>query len=223
MKKYDGLSVQDLIDDPSSGPIFVLNTSDKVTRGGDVFISINVGTATRPIKVPRTWVPIEMTRTVPRKSILESVHFMEAVARGLVRIISREEAKKIEARSGYDPEMARLRDREDAVRLEGMARGIGKNVTVVSPNGGEDAPEAKSINVVAKKGVSVVSLDDDQSEGEPTVSATFVAWVNKLNGMDEDQAFNAMRVKSTLEYEECLYMIESCVHQRIQKFLKKRV
>ena len=228
MSKYKSLSVQDLIDDQVGGAIFVLNTSDTITRGGDVFITVPVGNTNRPVKIPRTWIPIELTKTLPRKAILESVYFMEAASRGLIQIITREDAKKIEGRSGFASEVQRLKDREDAVKLEGIAKGIGKNVTVVSPNGSDDEERpAPKVAVTGKKGVSIVSLEDDDSDGdedEPTVSPTFVAWANKINMIEDGaKAWAEFKLKGSFEYEECLYLIDNCNHGKIKRYLSKKL
>jgi len=216
------LSIQEMLDDTSGGPIFVLNTSDRVTRAGDVFITINIGNSARPFKVPKTWIPMEVTRTLPRKNILESVHFMEALDKGLITAIPREDAAAIMKMRGYAEEVARLKAREDAAKAEGVAKGIGKNVTVTGSNGEEE--EAQQPLKINSKNVSVVSLNDDDEAGdEPTVSASFVGWVNKINALPYDKAIVEIRVRGSMEQEEALYLVENSKHPKIVKSLSKKL
>lgn len=224
MAKVKSLSIQELIDEGGQGPVYVVNTSSQVTRGGDVFVNVEVGKTTRPLRVDRTWVPIELTKSVPRKSLLDSVYFMEAVSKGLLAPISREDAEAILKKPDAQAELRRIAAKQEVVKAEGSARGIGRNVTV---SGGE--PDDDVGGNVAKKGVTVVSLrqaafdEEDGEKGEPTVSATFVGWVNKINSLTPDEAVNEIRIRGTLSSEECYYAIENCVHKRIQRGLRKKL
>jgi hypothetical protein len=187
-----------------------------------------VGNSNRPFRVPRTWIPIEITRHLPRKAVLESVYFMEALSKGLLRAIPEEEARALMKKRGYQEEIDRMKDREDAIRSEGAAKGIGKNVTVVGQNG-EDDDEVKK-TTVKKKGVSVTSLGteaEEDGEEDVAVSATFVAFTNKLNTMDHVEALNRLRSRGDgLEQEEALYLIDNLNaerHSRLIRGLKKQL
>lgn len=218
----------DELSEMEKGPIFVVNTSHEVSRGGDVFVSVMVGNSNRPFRVPRTWIPIEITRHLPRKAVLESVYFMEALSKGLLRAIPESEARALMKKSGYQSEIDRMKERENAIREEGAAKGIGKNVTVVSQNGDDDESEKKT--AVRKKGVSVTSLgaeaDEDGAE-DVAVSANFVAFTNKLNTLDHTEALNRLRSRGdALEQEEALHLIDNLdakKHARLIRGLKKQL
>lgn len=220
------LSVQQLVD-TERGPVFVINTSSKagIGRGGDVFITMEIGKSSRTLKVPRTWIPIELTNLVPRKSLTESPHFLEAIAKNLIAPISEEDARKLMKRGGYDEEKSRLDEADAKVREAGMAKGIGKNVNVT--NGHEDEEEENaepSKTAVKRKNVSVVSLADPDGEDdeESSVSAGFQAWVSKLNHLgDAKLARNEIRNRGELEEEEAHYMMENIKYPKIKASLAK--
>lgn len=220
-KEVRVLSSQDLID-AEHGAIFVLNTTNKVgiPNGGDVFITVEVGKSTRTLKVPRTWIPIEVTKAIPRKNLTDSASFLEAIGKGLITPIDNEDAKAIMRQSGYAEELRRLEEFEATVREASRAKGIGKNVTV---SGGQEDDEQEAREVKRKK-VSVVSLagDDDEDEGQATVSASFQAWVSKLNALDNEvEARNEIRTRGELEEEEAHYMLENIVYPKIKSRLAK--
>lgn len=219
------LSTQDLIDS-GKGAIYVLNTTGSlqgvgVARGGDVYITVQVGQASRTLNIPRTWIPIEITASLPRDAVLNSLYFLEAVGKGLVTPINADDALTILSKPDAQSELRRLRERENSIREATKSKGIGRNVTVASSNGDdEDTPEERPVQ---RKNVSVVSLAGDDTDTEATVSASFQAFVMKLNGMaTSKEARNAIKVRGgELSEEEARYMLENIKHEKIQASLRR--
>ncbi len=223
-KEVRTLSTQELIDS-DHGAIYILNTTGNlgsVGRGGDVFVSVEVGKSARTLKIPRTWIPVEVTKTIPRKNLLESAYFLEAIGKGLITPIHTDDAKAMMNQSGYKDEIRRLEEFDASVREASKAKGISKSVTV---SGGrdqeEDEPEAEEIK---RKKVSVVSLsrDEDDEDEKATVSVSFQAWVSKLNALDNEvTARNEIRTNGELEEEEAHYMLEYIKYPKIKAKLAK--
>jgi len=234
MAKVTSLSVQDLIDQ-NSGPVYVLNNSERaVGQGGDVFVTINQNGQNRSLMVPLTWLPLEVTRRIPRKYLLDSSYFLDALAKGLLIAIPAEEAQAILSRPEAVREQARLDAAEESIKAAVASRGISRNVSVVNSSMDEqEAPLQASRNtqqpgkatVTAKKGsVSISNLMDEVEEAPVAeVSARFKAFVTKLNSMDESGAMAELRLRSELTEEECHYLIDNCEHERISKILKSKL
>lgn len=218
------LSAQDLVDQ-EKGAIYVLNTSSQseLGLGGDVFVTVMVGNQNRAVKIPRTWIPVEVTKSIPRKFLMESPNFLEAMAKGFITAISTESAKKILGKPGATQEERRLIEIDNAIREASKVRGVGKNVTVSS--GRETEGEEEGNAPVKRKNVTVVSvrdMDNEAEEAQPTVSQGFVAWVNKLNAMnDEKAARNEIRVRGELEEEEAHYLMEKTSYDKIRASLAR--
>ena len=224
-KEVRVLSTQDLID-TEHGAIYVLNTTSGLSgmgKGGDVFVSVEVGKSARTLKVPRTWIPFEVTKTIPRKNLLESAYFLEAVGKGLITPIHTDDAKAMESRTGYKEEVRRLSEFEASVREASKAKGISKSVTVSGGREEEDKDEGSGVKEINRKKVSVVSLSrDDDDEDESTVSVSFQAWVSKLNALDDPmRARNEIRSHGELEEEEAQYMYENISYPKIKSSLAK--
>jgi hypothetical protein len=212
------LTLQELID-TEKGPIWVRNRSSQVMApGGDVFISVTISGVQRVVNVPSTWIPINLTTQVPRKALLDSTYFMEAVNKGLVEPISESDARKILSKDGAEEEVTRLAERARVIREAVQTRSIGRNVTVVNANRDEDEADAVSPQVEKLKKVSVVRLDDDDSdepEAKVTVGAGFKAWVMKLNAMTPKEAAAAVRQRGSISYEEGLHFVAKLKHKAI--------
>jgi len=229
MSKINALSVQELID-AEGGPIYVLNnTENSIGQGGDVFITVNQNGQNRSLQVPHTWLPIEVTKMIPRKYILDSSYFLEALGKELVVAIPAEDALKLLAQPAAVRELSRLKQAEEAVKAATASRGIGRNVSVVNSDAddsGEEQGQGKKTAV--KKAGSAVSMADFEDEGsaeaeEEEVSAKFKAWVNTLNQAEEEDAVSKLRTRSSLTEAECKYIIENVQHKRIVNGMKRKL
>lgn len=225
MSTIETLTVQEMVEQ-EKGPIYLLNTSHRSEVGlpGDVFISINLNNQVRSLKVPLTWIPTEATRLYPRKYLLESPNFLEALSKNIITAITEKSAMALKAKKGYREEENRLREIEASVREASRAKGVGKNVTV---SGGEDLNEedVESTTAVKRKNVSVVSVNTgSEIEDKATVSAGFVAWVNKLNAMEDlAKARNEVRIRGELSEEEAHYFLENTIYPSFKRSLAKKL
>lgn len=218
------LTLQQLIDE-EKGPIWVRNRSSQVVSpGGDVFISVSIQGAQRVVNVPYTWIPINLTAQVPRKALLESPYFMESLTKGLVEAIPESSATKILAKEGAQEEIQRLAERARAIKEAVQSRGIGKNTTVINANRDEEEEDALSPAVAKLKKVSVVRLDgDDDDEAVEEVSAGFKAWVTKVNGMEIKDAKGAVRQRGSISYEEAVYLASKVKHKSIAAMVSSKL
>lgn len=208
------------------GALYVLNTSHRRTEsGGDVFISVAVGQQIRAVRIPKTWVPINLTATLPRKNILESVFFMEAVTNNLVEIISETDARKMMGQPGFREEVARMKARDNAIREASQAKGISKNVTV---SGGSDDDESAAESAPKRKSLSVTAIGRDvDEEDDQQVSANFAAFVSSLRELSHVEAVNKIKNRGgELDESEARYLVENLdpvKHSKIIRSVRKQL
>lgn len=229
MSNASYIGINDLVEQ-EKGPIWVINTSNEKYQGGaEVYITIGSDV----LVVPRTWLPFEMTKKLPRKSILESTYFVSAMSDGLIKAISKETALKLLAEPRASKEAKRLEEIEEAVKAATQARGIGKNVLITTGDEDRDAEYAKqSANAIAKtvsesggnmKASGSFSLGDDEETADP-ISANFKAWVVKVNNIeDEDEAYSEVRNRGTMTMEEAEYLMKHVTHDVISSGIAKRM
>lgn len=212
------LTLQELIDAPS-GAVWVRNTSGNVLPpGGDIYISVSVSGQLRIITVPMTWIPINLTNTVPRKFLLESPNFMDALNNGLVEAIDDASAAKALLKEDAKEERARLTERARTIKEAVASRGISKNVTVINTEREEEEDQAVSVVQPLKKGTTVVrldDLDDKESSEEEAVSGGFRAWTTKLNSVSAKEAVNLIKTRGKISAEEGLYLTQKLKHKVI--------
>jgi hypothetical protein len=218
------ISLQEVIDQ-EKGPIWVRNrssTSSLLETGGDIFISMMISGSARVATVPMTWLPTEMTAQFPRKAIVESPNFMEAVQKGLIDIISEEDARKILAKEGAEEERQRLAERAQAVRDAVTTRGINRNTTVSRASGDEEDEVQKP---KARTQVSLLNEDDDEEEAEAAeeVNARFKAWVNKINAADVKEATVSFRSRGNISIPEAEYFVSKCTHKSLANKVKSKL
>jgi hypothetical protein len=201
-----------------NGALYVINTSDQARKsrdsgGGDVMISVKHGDVSRIIRVPKTWVPVEVTKTVPRKILVEAAYFLEAVAAGLITPVATKDAIEVLRSDRAQEELERMEQHETAVEAEMRSKGISKNTYVTG--GREEEEEEKPVKQ-PKRGISVVDFDSPEA-----VKVSFIAWTNKINALTEKEALNELRRRGSVEQEEAVYLIDNCKHKKICAGLKK--
>lgn len=224
-----GITVTDAIrdEDPS---LWIINTSSEQYEGGaDVFITITGKGGPSLLTVKRTWLPEQVTDRFPKKQILESMHFTNAVRQGLVKVISPKEAQAILNRPGADVERRRLRELDITVKEAVASKGIGKNVMIST--GDEERDRELSAD---KKGNFInlmETLDEDtvaaaEKEMDDEVSAAFRGFVLKLNRYDDSEielAQNDLRLHGDMSIPEATYLVKNLKFEKITSKIQKKI
>lgn len=111
------LTLFEALRDKESSQLYVLNTSNKVNPDNkytELLIDVTLSTGTSTLLViPNTWIPVEVTATVPRENVLDSISFRRALSTKLICMITVEEAERIFAENEDDiiAEQRRLNNR----------------------------------------------------------------------------------------------------------------
>lgn len=233
------LTVQQL-SEIERGTLWLLNTADNVVEGGgDINIVIYVNSQPQMLRVPKSWLPVDATKTIPRRWLLESQQLMSAISLGTVAALSEEEAQELNSRPGANFELSRMRDEAARQRQAVATKGIGKNVFISSgtPEDEEDeevlrtaAPTKTNRNQQSVPRSSAIDLsnlsaeDDAQAEEADTVSVGFKGWVQKLNSMQStEERLNAIRNRSKLSADEAVYLRDNLADTRIVASLTAKI
>lgn len=227
------LSTQDLIDIPR-GPLFVLNTASQIAvGGGDVFVTIvRQDGASAPIRIPMTFLAVDVTVSAPRRAILRSSHFLDAIAKGVLTAITPEDAAHINSSPDARAEYARLQEREASVRAALAARRAGRKSTVIFDS--EDGSQQMNLDnkpkvqvngardALANFAVTPAQNDMDSTmvespiEMPETLSAGFRAWADKLATKTQEAAVLDLRSRGELEFPQIAYLRKAAKnHPRI--------
>ena len=208
MAKYTGtkyLTVQQAIEQDPKAPLFLINVSEESdltdNLGGDVFLSARQDGDIIPIKVPKTWLPTEVTTLAPRDAILKSRFFLMAVNNSIVKIITKEYAEQLSNATGAEEERQRLHALDARMRAA-----------------------ASSHRVIPEKENEAKEKQLDTSEAEPVdVPVQFKAKVTAMNEMSEKEAVVELRQMRRLNESRAVYLMENTKHARIKHWLKERL
>ena len=93
--------VQKIINDKENSSFFVLNNTDRPTQGrstkqaGTLLISVKVEGDARIVRIPVSWVPIDVSAQAPKEYIGKSAEFLRALSLGTIMVLTHAEAHKI--------------------------------------------------------------------------------------------------------------------------------
>lgn len=122
------------------GPVWVLNNTRDALEG-KVIVSIpkKNGNGADILRVPRTFLPIELTQQVPRSQLLESAEFRKTIGQKLLKLVTSEYAAVLLSTEEAKDESERIRNEDNKARALLKKAGVveGENSSGV----GEDDEE----------------------------------------------------------------------------------
>lgn len=146
------LRISDL-EKSNTGPVWVTNTTKGAERS---IIVLAVPKANGPgvdsVKVPVTFLPVDLTGQVPKRQLLASSDFRRAVTSGYLKLVEADEAEKTLEQPGAQNELRRIQD-EDRSVASASAR----------LTAGTDAPEAVSSNLSPRVQQFLVTIEEASS------------------------------------------------------------
>lgn len=218
MKKSYELELEDLDRQSPNDPIWVLNTTgdSSVGQQGDITIAISRlnGSGKDLLRIPKTWLPIAVTRGLTRRQLMESSEFRAAVYKKHITPIKEEYAKKLRNQEGAREEEERLEDRKRQVSQATAARGITHNKNVSLTVGSEDEEDTQdnssrtNINDIDEGGdqdtrTKIEAGVEKTAEG---LSPSFKMWADKTARMPDIQASNELRSRAKFSRKELVYL-----------------
>jgi hypothetical protein len=234
------------LDAQQYGPVWVLNSAMKsrVKLPGNVVVNIPDpnGKEGYALCVPMSWLPVNVAEAVPRQRLLASTQFRTAVTKGLLTVISEDDATRILRQDGADEERERLEAVDEAVAAAGAARDITKsNVEIfrtdrkAGEDDDDDGPVESYANFDPSSGQGGVNMGKAAKAGVELdangLMPSFVMFVDKLKTESDMGALNAIRARSKFTRRELKYMARqlkghlkthASLVARIEKFKAKK-
>jgi hypothetical protein len=186
------LSMSELESAPATEPIWVLNTAVRsdVGQAGEIILGVPKinGSKIDPLHIPQTWLPIEITRMIPRGQLLAASEFRQSIENKLITPISKEYAQKILSEEGAKEERERLDELRKHIRAAGAAKTLGGAPEVVMV----DSETAVTTEASAKKSAEL--------------DAAFVMFAERLVGESDISALNSIRSRGRFSKKELLHL-----------------
>ena len=200
--KIQRLTLDDLLQQGPHDPVWCINNTPQTmnARAGDLIIMVpkihGNGTPDK-VLIPRTWLPYNLIRQVPRAQLLQSTEFLRALNEGLIIAISSDYARYLEGKEGAVEERERLKQYQERIR---------KSVSRVFTENEEEKHEK----------------EDEEDQGFDPV---FVMHVNQWNTMQDIEVLNILRA-SKYTRKQYQYILKNLTNHpktaaAIQKALTK--
>ena len=210
------LTIKECREQSESAPLYVVNTSSEVvgvhSTGADIYISVREDNDTSFIKVPQTWVPIDVSESASRRSILSSRHFLESVRKGLIAPVSVEYAEQLQEQEDAMAEYDRLASEDQRILNEAMnpENRFNAPATVVDSN----QSDVMDVNEVTAK-----------TTGEKTreADANFQARVNRMNTLSTKNAWVEVKRIGKFSRQQVQFMIANLNHKEIVDAMSERL
>lgn len=217
-----------------SSSLWVLNTADtsEAEEAGDILMAIPRLTGsgqTDVITLDLTWLPQDITEWIPRAQALESADFRRAVRKGLISIISEQDAQKILRRPGAKEERQRLASARKYIREVATARAMGEH----------DEARIGSVQIAQGSGSDYTSVDVyDQHEQLSVAQAAlnpteligglepkFIAWCDRLKQKTDMQAYNDILNKGKMNRRQLKAILKAlpASHTTARESVTKRL
>ena len=190
------LDLDVLLETPEA--IYVLNSSKPSGTIICTFVDPS-GRNTKPLKIPKTWVPIKVSGAIPKELLKSSMDFRQHLDKGLLTLISAKDAEKILKGSDAQEELRNLNKSAFASDTK-FADQRAKDLMAAHDAQGEEAKmQAQSMKI-------------DNSEEELVMKITPAVYdiSTRFNakGLDTKTALRELRcVQNDLTPEDCNYII----------------
>lgn len=206
------LSVSDLEAIGPRGSVWVLNTasSSEYELHGTIMVSVpkKNGPGDDAMKVPETWLPVDLTSQFPKDRLLESSEFRSAVEKGFLTIISEKQARAILAQDGAKDEKRRLQAAARFIREASAARSIDPKKTQILNSEGLDA-DAQPADIYGQdsdEGINVAQLAQAGLDDVDGFKPSFLMFFDRLKLARDVEALNAIRTRGKFSKKELRHL-----------------
>lgn len=106
-KKWTSLAE---LEQKTTGPVWVMNTTEQQGEAAQILISVPKinGTGVDVVRIPRTFIAVDLTQQVPRLQLLNSAEFRKSVQKQLIKLCSEAYAKAILSTADGKAEQRRI-------------------------------------------------------------------------------------------------------------------
>ena len=228
-KSFQELSISDVESQGLSNsiPIYAINSSAEsaIGQSGEILLSIPKinGSKADSLRIPQTWLPVELTLQISRQQLLAASEFRQALQAKLIILISKEDAVKMNSQSGARLERGRIAAAQNHVRTAGAARSISSSNTKITRADGnteesdQESQDYENLSVAQKAQAGVENVENG-------ITPSFQMWADRLVSDTDQGVINTMRSKgrfSRLELKFLLKTLDSATHAKAVARIKK--
>lgn len=216
MSKY--LSLHELQEQSESSPVWVLNTSAaSIQQAADVMLSIPNpnGNGTNLVVIPKTWLPVDVTKDIPRRFLVDSFEFRQALQKGHITLVTEKYAGKLLKDPDAKSETDRLINEKRQVQIA-----TSRSLTE------EQKAASSSVEAAVTMGDEFVSVAELAKQGveefAPGIPMQFKIWTDHLNNIKDDtKVVNEIRARRSFKRRELRFLKANLTSTKAQMFVEK--
>jgi hypothetical protein len=182
--------------------VYVINSSPRSHRGEIIFsVPRPNGVGEDVIRVPKTWIPVDLSDQVEKKNLMQSSRFRLNVSKKLLTLIHPDVAERVLEGEDATAEKERLDNlRSAATALMRSAPTTGRN------NDDDDDDEPQTPTQRRRKAMLKQQEDSNAQDpvvkGGDVVTSAFDVLLQSLEGKRQDAVLNALRSEGSLSRKE---------------------
>lgn len=181
------------LEQKSIGPVWVMNTAEKTGDAAQILISVPKvnGTGVDIVRIPRTFIPIDLTQQVPRQQLLNSAEFRKTLQKQLINLASDPYAKAILSTPDGKAEQRRI---DNALM---QAQVAADNATVAGDDAEDDyfnPDDMENDNATSKSMQAKKAEEKVQREAQPEVNLKLQTLANTAL----EQKHSEQQIRSSL-------------------------
>jgi hypothetical protein len=198
------------------GSVYVLNSTEG-TLEGNIVISIPKmnGNGQDLIRVPKTFIPIDVSQQASRQQLISSSEFRKTVGKGLIKLVTPEYAELLLAEPEAKEEQKRL------VAEANKARSILKGAGVVEETKEEDEDEYIEVSQAKKEAKKAVQK---KVAVKPSPKVEELVATAKLDNMNGTAVVAKLKNVRKMTRTDLKFLADSFPNSpRVIKYLKERL
>jgi hypothetical protein len=216
------------LEQSEKGPVWVLNNTRDALEG-KVVVSIakKNGNGSDVIRIPRSFIPFDLTLQVTRSQLLDSSDFRQTIGKKFLRLITPEYAAVLLSTEEAKEEQVRLRNDEQKAKMALKKAGI---VEETNSGVGEDDDEEffeisteKGKVAAKKKSEQKAKVKEDTSKRSPSIKVqNLVAAASRDEKTDTQILADIKRLGSSLKRVDLAFLSKQYEDKpKIIAYLKK--
>lgn len=191
------LDLDQLLDE--NKPIYVINTSNPKGTLMCTFTDAS-GKNAKVLKIPKTWIPINVTAQAPKAILRDSLDFREHLYKRMITLISPEDALKILATEDAQEEV-RILSNSDFAHNSSFASQRAKDLIAASDN-------SEQMKIKGQ-----LKLENEEQNAANEINPAVIDIAHRYNQKDLDakMALREFRcIQETLKADDLDYVIGNC-------------
>ena len=219
MQKFKGATLNEIIAEDSESIYVINNTANgRRTQSGVIFLTISTNEGDRPVYVPKTWVPFDLTSQIQKSQLVASSDFRTAIRNKTMLLISTVEAVDF---LENEPNAAVEFDRANQDLLNNNNFELDAD-TEISNTKAISMRRNTIKNANPKLQKMEANVEDEVEDALPKNVDLKVQEILMDNSYSDSERYTLLKnahLNDAFSEDDCEYILENCNDEKIKSFV----